>query len=62
MSHPLDRPVWSALTGRQAHLAHQHGAAVRFILWGALHGAALALHKLWMAVVPGAEGVTLATK
>ena len=30
MSHPLDRPVWSALTGRQSHLAHQHGAAVRF--------------------------------
>ena len=32
-----------------------HGAAVRFILWGGLHGAALALHKLWMAVVPGAK-------
>ena len=32
-----------------------HGAAIRFILWGALHGAALALHKLWMAVVPGAK-------
>ena len=25
----LDRPVWSALTGRQAHLAVAHGAAVR---------------------------------
>ena len=32
-----------------------HGAAVRFILWGGLHGAALALHKLWMALVPGAK-------
>ena len=32
-----------------------HGAAVRFILWGGLHGAALALHKLWMSVVPGAK-------
>ena len=32
-----------------------HGAAVRFILWGALHGAALALHKIWMAVVPWAK-------
>ncbi|MDE7123546.1 MAG: MBOAT family protein, partial [Alistipes sp.] len=32
-----------------------HGAAVRFILWGALHGTALALHKMWMAVVPGAK-------
>ena len=31
-----------------------HGAAVRFFLWGGLHGAALALHKLWMSVVPGA--------
>ena len=30
MSHPLDRPVWSALTDRQSHLALQHGAAVRF--------------------------------
>lgn len=32
-----------------------HGAAVRFILWGALHGAALALHKLWLRFVPGAK-------
>ena len=32
-----------------------HGAAVRFILWGGLHGAALALHKIWMAAVPGAK-------
>ena len=29
-----------------------HGAAVRFVLWGALHGVALALHKMWLAVVP----------
>lgn len=32
-----------------------HGAAVRFILWGALHGVALALHKMWMAMVPWAK-------
>lgn len=32
-----------------------HGAAIRFILWGAMHGVALALHKLWMAIVPGAK-------
>ena len=32
-----------------------HGAAIRFVLWGALHGAALALHKMWLAVVPGAK-------
>ncbi len=29
-----------------------HGAHVRFIIWGALHGAALALHKLWLANFP----------
>jgi predicted GNAT family acetyltransferase len=28
--HPLDRPVWSALTTRQAHLALGDGGAVRF--------------------------------
>ena len=32
-----------------------HGAAVRFILWGALHGVALALHKMWLSVVPWAK-------
>ena len=32
-----------------------HGAALRFVVWGALHGVALALHKMWLAVVPGAK-------
>ncbi len=32
-----------------------HGAAIRFILWGALHGVALALHKMWLKVVPWAQ-------
>lgn len=32
-----------------------HGAAFRFILWGALHGVALALHKVWLSVIPGAK-------
>ena len=32
-----------------------HGAAVRFILWGGLHGVALALHKMWMAIYPKAK-------
>ncbi len=32
-----------------------HGAAVRFILWGGLHGVALALHKLWMGIIPSAK-------
>ena len=32
-----------------------HGAAVRFVLWGTLHGVALALHKVWLTVVPRAK-------
>ena len=32
-----------------------HGAAIRFVLWGALHGVALALHKMWMAICPWAK-------
>ncbi len=32
-----------------------HGAAIRFVLWGALHGVALALHKLWLELVRGSE-------
>lgn len=34
-----------------------HGAAVRFVLWGALHGVALAVHKLWLTVVPRAKAL-----
>lgn len=30
MSHPLDRPVWSALSGRQSDIALAHGSAIRF--------------------------------
>jgi len=29
MTHPLDRPIWNALSGRQAHLAIREGDAVR---------------------------------
>jgi predicted GNAT family acetyltransferase len=29
LSHPLDRPIWSALTTRQADIAERTGAAVR---------------------------------
>lgn len=32
-----------------------HGAAVRFVLWGALHGVALAVHKMWLAIIPWAK-------
>ena len=34
-----------------------HGAAMRFVLWGGLHGVALALHKWWLSVVPGAKAL-----
>lgn len=29
-----------------------HGAALRFVLWGAIHGLALAIHKLWCTMIP----------
>ncbi len=29
-----------------------HGASFRFIIWGAIHGVALAGHKLWMELFP----------
>lgn len=34
-----------------------HGAALRFVLWGGLHGLALALHKLWLSLIPGAKAL-----
>jgi ribosomal protein S18 acetylase RimI-like enzyme len=30
VAHPLDNPLWSALTGPQAHLAQRRGRAARF--------------------------------
>lgn len=33
-----------------------HGAATRFILWGGLHGAALALERWWKEIFPGTPG------
>lgn len=30
-AHPLDNPVWSALTGRQSHLARVQGGARRYL-------------------------------
>ena len=32
-----------------------HGVGLTFIAWGVLHGVALALHKLWLKVVPWAK-------
>ena len=34
-----------------------HGVGMTFIAWGLLHGVALALHKVWLKVVPGAKSV-----
>jgi D-alanyl-lipoteichoic acid acyltransferase DltB (MBOAT superfamily) len=32
-----------------------HGVGLTFVAWGLLHGVALALHKLWLRVVPKAQ-------
>ena len=32
-----------------------HGVGVTFIAWGLLHGVALALHKVWLRVIPWAK-------
>lgn len=32
-----------------------HGVGMTFIAWGLLHGVALALHKVWLGVVPSAK-------
>lgn len=40
-AHPLDRPVWSMLTGRQAHLAEGDGPAVRIDRGYGVFGAAV---------------------
>lgn len=34
-----------------------HGASMRFILWGALHGLALAIHKFMMSIFPGLKPI-----
>ncbi|MDW7693245.1 MBOAT family O-acyltransferase [Flammeovirgaceae bacterium SG7u.111] len=33
-----------------------HGAHMRFIIWGALHGLALAFHKIWMEMLAKVRG------
>ena len=34
-----------------------HGVGLTFVAWGLLHGVALALHKLWLRVVPSAKAL-----
>lgn len=36
-----------------------HGAATRFVLWGAIHGVALALHKLWCELFPSSKASSM---
>jgi alginate O-acetyltransferase complex protein AlgI len=38
-----------------------HGAGLQFIIWGGLHGAALAFHKLWRNIVPSVKAMTSKT-
>jgi D-alanyl-lipoteichoic acid acyltransferase DltB (MBOAT superfamily) len=35
-----------------------HGAATKFIIWGGLHGIALAVHKVWSQYVPLSKNAT----
>lgn len=35
-----------------------HGASLRFIIWGALHGIALAVHKIWIEYFPSKKEKT----
>jgi D-alanyl-lipoteichoic acid acyltransferase DltB (MBOAT superfamily) len=39
-----------------------HGAAIRFIIWGGLHGLGLTLHKLWMKCFPAKEKTSVWSK
>ncbi|MCS7005299.1 MAG: MBOAT family protein [Cytophagales bacterium] len=39
-----------------------HGAHIRFIIWGALHGIALACHKIWLETFPPSEKESFLTK
>lgn len=56
-SHPLDRPVWSMLTGRQAHLAEGDDRAVRidrgYGVFGAAADTGADAQAALAALVPG---------
>lgn len=32
-----------------------HGANIRFVIWGGLHGVSLALHKIWLSIFPASR-------
>ena len=60
VAHPLDNPLWSALTGPQSHLAVRNGRAARFPADVSPFGA-VADPSAWadLAVLAGAGGVVL---
>jgi len=33
-----------------------HGANIRFVIWGGIHGISLAIHKVWTGVFPSGKG------
>ena len=32
-----------------------HGANIRFVIWGGIHGVSLAIHKLWVSIFPATK-------
>ena len=61
MAHPLDNPLWSALTGPQAQLALRHGRAARFPADVSPFAATADLDGGWddLAVLAGEGGTVL---
>lgn len=39
-----------------------HGASIRFVVWGGIHGVSLALHKVWLSIFPHGKGRSLLWK
>lgn len=39
-----------------------HGADWKFVIWGGLHGAGLAIHKLWRTVIPSKENPSMLSR
>lgn len=39
-----------------------HGANIRFVIWGGIHGVSLAIHKLWVSIFPSPKVKSTAWK
>jgi len=46
---------WEVFTDEIIRILNEEDRPIVFILWGALHGVALALHKVWLGAVPGSK-------